>query len=44
MKKKCKKCDMVRSEKDLVRFNDGTYMCFSCWNIYSKKKESTNPN
>lgn len=32
MKKKCKKCGMIRSIKDLVKLNEHEYMCFACWN------------
>ena len=38
MKKKCNKCGMIRSEKDLVLLEDGTYLCFSCWNKLNKEK------
>ncbi|MBD3256273.1 MAG: hypothetical protein GF383_14340 [Candidatus Lokiarchaeota archaeon] len=36
MKRKCKECGMIRSEKDLVHFEDGSYLCFSCWNKKTK--------
>jgi len=29
---------MLRSSKDLVLLEDSTYMCFSCWNTYNRKK------
>ncbi|MGV9197282.1 MAG: hypothetical protein ACOC44_11805 [Promethearchaeia archaeon] len=32
MKKRCKKCGMFRSEKDLVHLDEGSYLCFHCWN------------
>jgi len=38
--KKCKKCGMIRSKKDLVLLEDGTYLCFSCWNKRDKDKEN----
>lgn len=38
MIKKCNTCGMLRSSKDLVLFEDGSYMCFSCWNQYNRKE------
>ena len=40
MKQKCKSCGMIRSVKDLVLLENGTLLCFSCWNKYIKEKES----
>lgn len=40
--KKCDKCGMIRAKKDVVLLNDGSYICFSCWNKHHKnnfKKE-----
>ncbi|MFX0042993.1 MAG: hypothetical protein ACFE8L_08785 [Candidatus Hodarchaeota archaeon] len=34
-----KSCGMIRCIKDLVLLEDGTYMCFSCWNKYNKEKD-----
>ena len=36
--KKCYKCGMIRSTKDLVLLENGNYMCFSCWNDYNRGK------
>lgn len=42
MMKKCHKCGMVRSTKDLVLSEEGDYICFSCWNkINRDKREKT---
>lgn len=38
MKKKCYKCGMIRSTKDLVFLKDNNYMCFSCWNDNTRGK------
>ncbi len=38
MMKKCHKCGMIRSPKDLVLLEDGNYMCFSCWNEINRGK------
>ncbi|MFX0046771.1 MAG: hypothetical protein ACFE8G_01255 [Candidatus Hermodarchaeota archaeon] len=38
MKKKCEKCGMIRSSKDLVKLENRGYICFHCWN--KKLKES----
>ena len=38
MKKKCYKCGMIRSTKDLVLLEIGAYLCFSCWNEYNREK------
>jgi hypothetical protein len=32
MKRKCVKCGMIRSVKDLVNLEAGKYICFTCWN------------
>ena len=32
LKKKCSKCGMIRSSKDLVTLESGDFVCFSCWN------------
>lgn len=39
LKRRCKKCNMIRAKKDLVHFKDGTYMCFSCWNKIHNRNE-----
>jgi len=39
MKKKCKKCGMIRSTKDLVKSEGGDYICFSCWNKNLREKK-----
>ncbi|MFX1503681.1 MAG: hypothetical protein ACFFDH_22160 [Promethearchaeota archaeon] len=38
MKKKCLKCGMIRPIKDLVILEEGTYICFSCWNKKLKEE------
>lgn len=38
MKKRCDKCNMIRAIKDLVILEDGSYLCFSCWNKRLKEK------
>ena len=40
---------MLRATKDLVLLEDGSFMCFSCWNNELKKKKTLkskteNPN
>jgi formylmethanofuran dehydrogenase subunit E len=37
--KKCIKCGMLRSQKDMVLLEDLSYLCFSCWNKYLKANE-----
>ncbi len=39
MKKRCKKCGMIRALKDLVHLADNTYLCFSCWNKQNKAED-----
>jgi hypothetical protein len=39
MIKRCYKCGMIRSTKDLVLLETGNYLCFSCWNVNNKQKE-----
>lgn len=39
MIEKCSECDMLRAEKDLVRLEDGSTICFSCWNKFNREKE-----
>ena len=34
----CRKCGMIRSTKDLVWLENGTYLCFSCWNVINREK------
>ncbi|MFX1498129.1 MAG: hypothetical protein ACFFBH_11425 [Promethearchaeota archaeon] len=38
MKKRCKKCGMIRAIKDLVKTDKENFICFSCWNQYLKEK------
>jgi len=38
MKKKCEKCGMIRSIKDLVKIKEGEFICFACWNKFLKSK------
>lgn len=38
MKKKCVKCGMIRSTKDLVNLESRGYLCFHCWNKILKEK------
>jgi formylmethanofuran dehydrogenase subunit E len=42
MKKKCSKCGMIRSNKDLVKLENANYICFSCWNRNLKEKNNSN--
>ncbi len=42
MKKKCSKCGMIRSNKDLVKLENANYICFSCWNRNLKEKNKRN--
>ncbi len=42
MKKKCSKCGMIRSNKDLVKLENVNYICFSCWNRNLKEKNKSN--
>jgi formylmethanofuran dehydrogenase subunit E len=44
MKKKCSKCGMIRSNKDLVKLENDNYICFSCWNRNLKEKNKYNSN
>lgn len=39
MIEKCSKCNMLRAEKDLVRLEDDSIICFSCWNKLNQEKE-----
>ncbi len=41
MLKKCDRCGMIRSTKDLVLLEDKTYICFSCWNKLNKGKRKS---
>ncbi|TXT54450.1 MAG: hypothetical protein BAJALOKI1v1_2170004 [Promethearchaeota archaeon] len=41
MKRRCKKCGMIRAEKDLVHLKDETYLCFACWNKEKYEQKST---
>jgi len=38
LKKKCVKCGMIRSSKDLVKLENQDYICFHCWNKKLKEK------
>ena len=38
LKKKCSKCGMIRSRKDLVLLEKGDIICFSCWNKRLREK------
>ncbi|MFX1274215.1 MAG: hypothetical protein ACFFBP_00405 [Promethearchaeota archaeon] len=38
----CKECGMIRSKKDLVLMEDGSFLCFACWNKHVKKNNSKN--
>ena len=38
MKGKCKNCGMIRSIKDLVKLENDSFICFSCWNKYLEGK------
>jgi len=39
----CNTCGMIRSKKDLVLLEDGTYMCFTCWNkLYENQEKKSN--
>ncbi|MHA1376127.1 MAG: hypothetical protein ACTSR7_17765 [Promethearchaeota archaeon] len=38
MKTRCQQCGMIRSTKDLVKCEDRSLICFSCWN--KKRKEN----
>ncbi|MFX1374737.1 MAG: hypothetical protein ACFFA0_02890 [Promethearchaeota archaeon] len=38
MQRKCNICGMLRAQKDMVVFDDGSYMCFSCWNKHLREK------
>jgi len=44
MKKKCSKCGMIRSNKDLVKLENDNVICFSCWNQNLKEKKKSNKN
>ena len=37
-------CGMIRSNKDLVKLENGNYICFSCWNRNLKEKNKTVSN
>jgi formylmethanofuran dehydrogenase subunit E len=41
MKKKCSKCGMIRSNKDLVKLENANNICFSCWNQILKEKKKS---
>jgi hypothetical protein len=41
MKARCHQCGMIRSKKDLVKCEDSSYLCFSCWNQKQKESELT---
>jgi hypothetical protein len=47
---KCNTCGMLRATKDLVLLENGSFMCFSCWNKELKKRrknlknKTENPN
>jgi formylmethanofuran dehydrogenase subunit E len=38
MRRKCNTCGMLRAQKDMVKLEDGHYLCFSCWNKYLRNK------
>ena len=42
MKKKCVKCGMIRSSKDLVKLEGQGYICFSCWNKMLRERNIKN--
>ena len=44
LKKKCLKCGMIRSSKDLVTLERGEIICFSCWNKKLREKENSQQN
>ncbi len=45
MKKRCYKCGMIRSKKDLVYLENKKYLCFSCWNKrIEESEEMSNKN
>ncbi len=41
LKKKCSKCGMIRSSKDLVKLESGDYICLSCWNKKLRDKDDS---
>lgn len=40
MKRKCTKCGMIRSIKDLVKMDEEHFICFACWNDYLKTRKN----
>ena len=44
LKKKCSKCGMIRSSKDLVKLESGDYICFLCSNKMLKNKDNSQQN
>ena len=44
LKKKCSKCGMIRSRKDLVLLERGDIICFSCWNKMLNDKDNLRQN
>lgn len=44
LKKKCFKCGMIRSSKDLVNLESGDYICFFCWNKMLIDKDNSQQN
>lgn len=41
-KRICKNCGMIRAIKDMVLLEDGTYICFSCWNKRIRERGNQN--